>query len=66
MRSSGTGRPASVAAWKDAAPSVLNGNQGSARFISGCPVFKLTLERVSDTTLEGTFLDGRAARLVRQ
>jgi hypothetical protein len=37
-----------------------------ARFISGCPVFTLTLERVSDTTLEGTFLDGRAAKLVRQ
>ena len=37
-----------------------------ARFISGCPVFTLTLERVSDTTLEGKFLDGRSATLVRQ
>ncbi|MEY2874116.1 MAG: hypothetical protein RLZZ373_1487 [Pseudomonadota bacterium] len=37
-----------------------------ARLISGCPVFTLTLERVSDATLEGRFLDGRAAKLVRQ
>jgi hypothetical protein len=37
-----------------------------ARLISGCPVFTLTLEQVSDTTLEGTFPDGRPTRLVRQ
>lgn len=33
--------------------------------ITGCPVFSLTLKRVDETTLEGTFANGRPARLVR-
>jgi hypothetical protein len=38
----------------------------AARLVTGCPTFRLTLERVNDTTLEGQFADGRPARLVRQ
>lgn len=37
-----------------------------ARVITGCPVFSLTLKRIDETTLEGTFANGRPAKLVRQ
>ena len=37
-----------------------------ARLITGCPVFSLTLKRIDETTLEGTFANGRPAKLVRQ
>lgn len=37
-----------------------------ARHITGCPVFSLILKRVDETTLEGTFANGRPAKLVRQ
>jgi hypothetical protein len=49
----------------------LPGNQftvsvDGARLITGCPVFSLTLVRTDEATLDGTFANGRPAKLVRQ